>query len=278
MKKITDIKGTFRLHNDVKIPYLGLGTYQAESGDEVISAVKYALETGYRHIDTASYYDNEEGVGQGIKESQVPREEIFVTTKVWNSDQGHDSTLKAFDASINKLGLDYLDLYLVHWPVVGKYKETYRALEQLYNDGRIRAIGVSNFLQHHIEDLLQHCQVRPMVNQCEFHPRLVQRELQNFCKCENIQYQAWSPLMQGGIFKIDTINALAEKYQKDAAQITVRYALQKGIVTIPKSTSEGHIKSNADVFDFEISSEDIQKLDALDQHYRTGPDPDHVDF
>ena len=174
---ITDIQGSFTLRNGVQMPYLGLGTYQADNEQEVVDAVKGALQLGYRHIDTASAYKNEEGVGQGIKESGVNREEIFVVTKVWNADQGYESTLKAFDESLNRLGLKYLDLYLIHWPVAGKYKETWKALEFLYAQKKIRAIGVSNFLKHHLEDLMEDCKIVPMVNQMEFHPLLVQQNL-----------------------------------------------------------------------------------------------------
>ena len=177
MNGITDIKGTFTLHNGVEMPYLGLGVYLSEDGQEVVNAVKWALEHGYRHIDTASIYKNEIGVGQGIKESNVSRQEIFVVSKVWNSDQGYEATIKAFKDSLDRLGLDYLDLYLIHWPVNGKYKETWKALEYLYEQKLVRAIGVSNFMKHHLEDLLEDSTIVPMVNQMEFHPYLVQQDL-----------------------------------------------------------------------------------------------------
>lgn len=189
-EKITDIQGTFTLHNGVEMPYLGLGTYQAENNQEVIDSVKDALEIGYRHIDTASIYKNEEGVGTGIKESSVPREDIFLVTKVWNADQGYDSTLRSFEDSIKRLQVDYLDLLLVHWPVKEKYKETWRALEYLYENKKVRAIGVSNFLQHHLEDLMTDCNIVPMVNQMEFHPYVVQQDLIDFCNENTIQYEA----------------------------------------------------------------------------------------
>ncbi|SET32952.1 aldo/keto reductase [Hymenobacter actinosclerus] len=273
-KKITDIKGTWPLANGVEIPYLGLGVWQAEDGAEVVQAVKWALEAGYRHIDTAAVYKNEAGVGQGIRESGVPREEVFVTSKVWNTDQGYDSTLRAFDESMRLLELDVLDLYLIHWPVPGKYKETWRALEQLYADGRVRAIGVSNFLQHHLEDLLPDAQVKPMVDQLEFHPWLVQPGLQAYCRQHGIQYQAWSPLMQGKVFEQDVVNDLAAKYGKSPAQILVRWDLQRGVVTIPKSVKRAHIISNAAVFDFELTADELAYIDSLDRHERLGPDPD----
>jgi diketogulonate reductase-like aldo/keto reductase len=177
MAQITNLQGTFTLHNGVKMPYFGLGVYLSEDGTEVINAVKWALESGYRHIDTAAIYKNEEGVGEGIRKSGIEREEIFVVSKVWNSDQGYESTIKAFNDSLERLGLDFLDLYLIHWPVAEKYKETWKALEHLYAEGKVKAIGVSNFLQHHLEDLLSEAQIVPMVNQMEFHPYLVQREL-----------------------------------------------------------------------------------------------------
>ncbi|OWP62086.1 aldo/keto reductase [Hymenobacter amundsenii] len=273
-KNITNIAGTWPLANGVEIPYLGLGVWQAEDGAEVQQAVKWALEAGYRHIDTASIYKNEEGVGQAVRESGVPREEVFITSKVWNEDQGYDATLRAFDASLDRLGLETLDLYLIHWPVAGKSQDTWRALEQLYADGRVRAIGVSNFLQHHLEELLPTATVKPMVNQLEFHPWLVQPELQAYCRQHSIQYQAWSPLMQGKVFEQDVVNDLAKKYGKSPAQILVRWDLQRGVVTIPKSVKQSHIISNAAVFDFELTEAELAYIDGLDRHERLGPDPD----
>ena len=277
-KPITDLQGTWELANGYKMPYLGLGVWKAEDGEEVINAVKWAIEAGYRHIDTAKAYDNEEGVGTGIKQSGVPREELFLTSKLWNSDQGYESTLKAFDATLKRLDTDYLDLYLIHWPVEGKYKDTWRAMEKLYKDGKIKAIGVSNFLEHQLKDLMQDAEITPMVDQLEFHPWLVQEDLQEFCAAHNIQYEAWSPLMQGKAFKNETLKKLAEKYDKSPAHIVLRWDLQNGVVTIPKSTSKEHIISNAEVFDFELSEEDMQTINALDKHERIGPDPDNFDF
>jgi diketogulonate reductase-like aldo/keto reductase len=276
--KISDLHGTVELKNGVPMPYFGLGVFQVHDGEEVKQSVKYALSAGYRHIDTASLYGNERGVGQAMRESGVPRKEIFVTSKIWNSDQGYANTLRAFDVSMKLLGFEYLDLYLVHWPVKGKYIETWKALEQLYAEGRVRAIGVSNFLHHHLEDLLAHCKVVPMVNQMEFHPRLVQQELIDFCHSHTIQYEAWSPLMQGKIFNIKELHPLAEKYKKDIAQIVLRWNLQKGVVTIPKSIRRERIISNAQIFDFDITPKDIQAIDHLDKNERVGADPDNFNF
>jgi Aldo/keto reductases, related to diketogulonate reductase len=278
MKKITDLQGTFELHNGVQMPYFGLGVYLSKDGNEVIHAVKDALDYGYRHIDTAAIYHNEEGVGTGIKESSVDRKDIFLVSKVWNTDQGYDSTLKAFDASLERLGTGYLDLYLIHWPKGERSKETWKALERLYKEKRVRSIGVSNFLQHHLEDLLTSAEIVPMVNQMEFHPYLVQQKLVDFCASKGIQYEAWSPLMQGNIFDLDVMKDLAAKYNKTIAQIVLRWDLQKGVVTIPKSSKKERIVANADLFDFEISDADVQLLDSLDRGKRFGPDPDNFDF
>lgn len=275
---ITDLKGTCTLSNGIEMPYFGLGVWQSEDGDEVINAVNYALDAGYRAIDTAAIYINEKGVGEAIAQSKVPREEIFVTSKVWNSDQRSDTVMKAFDATMEKLDLDYLDLYLIHWPVTDKYKDTWKVMEEIYASGRVKAIGVSNFLQHHMEDLLTVAEVVPMVNQMEFHPRLVQQDLVDFCKSHGIQYEAWSPLMQGKIFEIELMQQLAEKYGKSIAQIALRWNLQKGIVTIPKSVKKERIEANADIFDFSLTAEDMQAIDGLDQAQRVGPDPDNFNF
>ncbi|MDV7137550.1 aldo/keto reductase [Maribacter sp. TH_r10] len=277
-KIITDLKGTFELHNGVKMPYFGLGVYLSEDGNEVINAVKWAIEAGYRHIDTAAIYNNEKGVGEGIRQSGINREELFVVSKVWNADQGYDNTLKAFDESLERLQLDYLDLYLIHWPVKGKYKETWRALEHLYQEGKVRAIGVSNFLKHHLEDILDSAEIVPMVNQMEFHPYLVQQGLLDYCNENQIQYEAWSPMMQGKIFELDAIKDMAKKYGKSPAHVVLRWDLQKGVVTIPKSVKKERIINNADIFDFELSKEDMAYLDGLEKGHRFGPDPDTFDF
>ena len=278
MGKITDLQGTFELNNGVQMPYFGLGVYLSKDGNEVIQAIDDALQHGYRHIDTASIYKNERGVGEAIKQSSVNREDLFVVSKVWNSDQGFESTLKAYDDSLKRLDLDYLDLYLIHWPKEGLYKDTWKALEKIYSEKRVKAIGVSNFLQHHLEDVMMDSEVVPMVNQMEFHPYLVQQDLLDFCKNKGIQYEAWSPMMQGHIFKMDEFKQLAEKYGKTIAQIVLRWDLQKGVVTIPKSVKKERIISNAQIFDFELEESDMLLLDAMNQGKRFGPDPDNFDF
>ncbi|MHA7059960.1 aldo/keto reductase [Aquimarina sp. M1] len=278
MKKITDIKGTFTLHNGVEMPYFGLGVYLSKNGREVVDAIQWALDAGYRHIDTASIYKNEEGVGKAIHHSSIPREDIFVVSKVWNSDQGYESTLKAFDESLQRLQMDYLDLYLIHWPVKDTYIETWKALEKLYREKKIRAIGVSNFMKHHLENLMNNSEIKPMVNQMEFHPFLVQQDLIDFCTANSIQYEAWSPMMQGKIFELSILDDLAKKYNKTVAQIVLRWNLQKGVVTIPKSSKQHRIIANSDLFDFELSKEDVNYIDTLDKNERTGPDPDNFNF
>lgn len=266
------------LANGVNMPWLGLGVYKAKEGEEVEQAVKAALRIGYRSIDTAAFYGNEEGVGRAVRESGIPREEIFITTKVWNSDQGYERTLAAFEASLQRLGMEYVDLYLIHWPVKGKYKETWRALETLYKEGKARAIGVSNFQVHHLEDLMADAEIKPMVNQVEFHPFLTQEKLRDFCRREGIQLEAWSPLMRGEVVNVPEIVELAEKYGKTPAQIVLRWDLQHDILTIPKSIRAERIRENADIFDFELSAEDMARIDALNRNSRFGADPDNFDF
>jgi diketogulonate reductase-like aldo/keto reductase len=270
----SNLKDTTTLNNGVKMPWMGLGVFKVTEGEEVIQSVKAAIKNGYISIDTAAIYGNEEGVGQAIKESGVPREELFITTKLWNSEQGYESTLAAFETSMNKLGLDYLDLYLIHWPGKDKYKETWKAFEKLYKDGRVRAIGVSNFLVHHLEDLLSSAEIKPMVNQVEFHPHLTQKELLAFCKNEGIQLEAWSPLKQGQLLSEPVLEDLAHKYNKSIAQVILRWDLQHGVVTIPKSIKEHRIIENANIFDFELSAEDMEKIDGLNQDSRAGSHPD----
>ncbi|MBL3656229.1 aldo/keto reductase [Fulvivirga sediminis] len=273
---ISNLNGTLSLKNGVEMPYLGLGVYKAK-GDEVIQAVKHALFTGYRAIDTAAMYKNEKGVGKAIASSPLKREEIFITSKVWNSDQGYDSTIKAFHHSLNELDFKYLDLFLIHWPVKEKYQDTWRALETLYEEGKIKAIGVSNFLTDHLEDLFQTCKIKPMVNQFEFHPKLIQQDLIDFCHRNEIKTQAWSPLMQGDLNN-EALAAIGNKYNKTVAQVILRWDLQKGIATIPKSSNPDRIEENANIFDFQLSEKDMQEIDNLNQDRRLGPNPANFNF
>ncbi|MNW27203.1 Glyoxal reductase [compost metagenome] len=275
---INNLQGTTTLHNGVEMPRLGLGVWKVQDGNEVVHAVKSAIKAGYKSIDTAAVYKNEEGVGQAIRESGAPRDSLFITTKVWNSDQGYETTLAAFDASLSKLQLDYADLYLIHWPVGGKYKETWRAIEKLYKDGRVRAIGVSNFHQHHLEDLLADAKIAPMVNQIELHPLLSQEPLRAYCASKNIKVEAWSPLGNGRLLTHELVQEIAAKYNKSVAQVILRWDLQHDIITIPKSINESRIIENADIFDFELSAEDVQKIDSLNRNERFGSDPDNFNF
>ncbi|MDR1056647.1 MAG: aldo/keto reductase [Prevotellaceae bacterium] len=267
-----------KLVNGVEIPMLGFGTWQIEEEKQAVESVAYALQTGYRHIDTAAVYKNEQFVATGIKESGLNRSDIFLTSKLWNSDQGYESALKAFDASLKKLNTDYLDLYLIHWPKNEKSNESWKALEKLYSEGRIKAIGVSNFLQHHLEDLMRYGKINPMVNQMEFHPYLVQPKLLEFCKTHNIQYEAWSPLMQGRVMNIELLQQIAARVKRSVAQVVLRWDIQMGVVTIPKSITPGRIKENAQVFDFTLSDDDVEAIAALDKDQRVGPHPDKINF
>ncbi|MEF7565588.1 aldo/keto reductase [Bacillus infantis] len=270
------------LNNGVEMPWMGLGVFKVEEGPELVKAVKSAIKLGYRSIDTAAIYGNEEGVGQGIREgiaeAGISREDLFITSKVWNSDLGFESAIQAYETSLQKLGLEYLDLYLIHWPVEGKYKDAWRALEALYKEEKVRAIGVSNFQVHHLEELLKDAEVKPVINQVEYHPRLTQQELKAFCRENGIQLEAWSPLMQGQLLDNEIIAAIAEKHGKSAAQVILRWDLQNGVITIPKSTKEHRIAANASIFDFELSSDEMEQISSLNQNLRVGPDPDHFDF
>ena len=275
---ISSMKDCTVLNNGLKMPWLGFGVFKVSDGQEVEKAVSYALEAGYRSIDTATVYGNERGVGKAIRESGIPREDIFLTTKVWNDDQREKRTLAAFEESLKRLGTEYVDLYLVHWPVKGCYQETWQVMEEIYQSGRARAIGVSNFLEHHIEDILRDSQIVPAVNQIEFHPFLVQPELLKFCQEHKIQVEAWAPLVQGQIITEPVAQKLAEKYEKTPAQIALRWDLQHEVVTIPKSTNPNRIVENAQIFDFELSPADMNLLDALDEGKRVGSHPDTFNF
>ncbi|ULL13062.1 aldo/keto reductase [Paenibacillus sp. H1-7] len=279
---ITHLQDTVTLHNGIQMPGLGLGVFKVEEGPTLVQAVITAIQHGYRSIDTAAIYANEESVGEGIRQALaatgLKREDLFITSKVWNADLGYEATLAAYETSLQKLGLDYLDLYLIHWPVQGKYKEAWRALEALYAQGRVKAIGVSNFQIHHLQDVMSDATIKPMVNQVEFHPRLTQKELLQFTKEHGIQLEAWSPLMQGELLDNPELKDLAAKYNKSVAQIILRWDVQHGVVTIPKSIKEHRIIENAALFDFELSQDDMDRIDALNQNLRVGPDPDNFDF
>ncbi|WP_297088106.1 aldo/keto reductase [uncultured Draconibacterium sp.] len=266
------------LNNGLKMPWLGFGVFQISDGNEVINSVKEALKVGYRSIDTAAVYGNETGVGKAIRESGIAREDIFLTTKVWNSEQCKGRTLQAFDESLGRLQTDYVDLYLVHWPVEGYYMETWKAMEEIYKSGRAKSIGVSNFMDYHLDELLPKCEVVPAVNQIEYHPYLVMPELYNYCNERDIRVEAWSPLMQGHIIDVEPIRELAAKYKKTPAQITLRWNIQKGVITIPKSVKPHRILENSQIYDFEISLKDMTLIDTLDRAKRFGPDPNNFNF
>ncbi|MCM2386903.1 aldo/keto reductase [Streptomyces sp. CWNU-1] len=257
------------------MPQLGFGVWQVPD-DEAERAVTTALEAGYRSIDTAAVYENEAGTGRAVAASGLPREDLFITTKLWNSDQGYDATLRAFDSSQQRLGLDYVDLYLIHWPMPAKdtAADTYRAFEKLLQDGRVKAIGVSNFLTEHLEQLIQKTSVVPAVNQVELHPHLQQDELREFHAQHGIATEAWSPLGQGkGLLEVPTVIAVAQKHGRTPAQVVLRWHIQLGNVVIPKSVTPSRIRENLDVFGFELDTDDLAALRALDEDRRLGPDP-----
>lgn len=275
---IRDIGDRVRLAGDVQMPWLGLGLWRMSAGVEVERAVAWALEAGYRSFDTASIYANEDSLGAALRASGLSREQLFVTTKLWNSDPGYEPALRAFDASLQRLGLEQVDLYLIHWPRAEAMTETWRALERVHREGRARAIGVSNFLVHHLEALLGRCEIPPRVNQVEYHPRLAQPELLAFCNQRGIQLEAWAPLMKGRLDSVPELAGIARRYGKSPAQLALRWELQHGVVTIPKSVHRERILENANIFDFEISPADMAALDALDRGERVGPHPDHFVF
>ncbi|MFF5724954.1 aldo/keto reductase [[Kitasatospora] papulosa] len=266
---------TVTLNNGVTIPQLGFGVFQVPD-DETTAAVTAALEAGYRSVDTAAVYGNETGVGRALAESGLGREELFVTTKLWNADQGYDATLAAFDASLAKLGLDHVDLYLIHWPTPARdlYTDTWRALEKLLAEGRIRAAGVSNFQPAHLRRLREESSLVPAVNQIEMHPGLQQRELRSLHAASGIATEAWSPLAQGALLDDEVLTSLAGRHGKSPAQVVLRWHLQLGNVVIPKSVTPARIRQNIDVFDFELSADDMEAIAGLDRGMRTGPDPD----
>ncbi|MET8612467.1 aldo/keto reductase [Streptomyces misionensis] len=265
------------LNNGVEIPQLGFGVFQVPD-EQTTAAVTSALEAGYRSIDTAAIYGNETGVGRALAAAALPREELFVTTKVWNADQGYDATLRAFDASLAKLGLDYVDLYLIHWPTPARdlYRDSWRALERLAEEGRVRAAGVSNFQPDHLERLLDGATLIPAVNQIELHPGLQQAALRAFHAEHKIATEAWSPLAQGAVLDDPAITDIAARHGKSPAQVVIRWHLQLGNIVIPKSVTPARIRENLDVFDFALSEQEMTAITALDRDLRTGPHPDEL--
>lgn len=281
---------TYTLSNGVKIPVLGFGTWQSADGDVAYQAVKWALDAGYRHIDTAAIYGNESSVGRAIKDSGVPREELFVTSKLWNDAHSHDAALEALDTSLNKLGLDYLDLYLIHWPNPADLQakstdawksanaDTWRAFEDAYTDGKLKAIGVSNFQIHHLEALAETQNIAPMVNQNFLNPSDQQADLVTYNDVHNILNEAYSPLGTGKLIDLPQVSDLADKYNKSIPQILIRWSLEKGFLPLPKSTHESYIQANADVFDFSLTAEDIIALDKLQAVGERHLDADKASF
>lgn len=282
-RKLTD---SFVMRNGKTIPCIGYGTYKT-SEEEVYDAVIAAIKAGYRHIDTAAFYKNEAGVGRAVRECGVPREEIFVTSKVWNTDRGYENTKRAFAESMERLGLEYMDLYLIHWPANKKQfgdeakkinAETWRALEELYAEGKIKAIGLSNFLPHHIEELMEGAKVKPMVDQIEFHPGWAQLEVSEYCLKNDIVVEAWSPLGRKDALDNEVLREIGAKYRKSAAQICVRWVMQHGILPLPKTVNPGRMAENADVFDFELTAEEMRTIDELENLGGQCALPDEVDF
>ena len=280
------LKDCFKLYNGIEIPCIGYGTYLTPDGKTAVDSVKEAISLGYRHIDTAAAYDNEKSVGKAIKECGIDRKDLFITSKLWNSEQGYDSTLKAFNKTLSDLNLEYLDLYLIHWPIAKGHendwqimnKETWRAFEKLYDEGKIRAIGVSNFKPHHLDALMQSAKIAPMVNQIELHPGMNQNETVAYCNQHNILVEAWGPFSQGMLFGLDLLQAIATKYKKTIAQIALRWHLQKGILPLPKSVTPSRIAENADIFDFTLSDSDMLYIDNLDGRIGSGLDSDKCAF
>lgn len=283
MKGLSD---AFVLNNGLKIPCVGFGTWQTPDGEVAASSTEAAIENGYRHIDTAAVYRNEKGVGEGIRRAGIKRDELFVTTKLWNADRGYDKTLKAFENSLSLLGLDYVDLYLIHWPAnLKQFKncdeinaDTYKALEKILESGRAKAIGVSNFLVSHLQKLLKNTDAVPAVNQIEFHPGYTQEDTVRLCKENNILVEAYSPLGTGRLLNNKELIEIAQKYNKSAAQLCIRFALQKGVLPLPKSVTESRIKENAKVFDFCVTDEDMSAIDNIEGISRMGSHPDEVSW
>jgi len=271
---------TITLNNGVEIPQLGFGVYQVKP-DETAQAVQTALEVGYRHIDTAEMYGNEKGVGEGVRNSGVPREEVFITSKLNNGFHAHDDALAAFDGTIEALGFDYVDLFLIHWPLPGidvDFVETWKAMEEIYRSGRAKSIGVSNFSAHHLRKLHGETEVVPSVNQIEVHPYLAQEELRAFNAQHQIATEAWSPIAQGKVLDDPAIVRVAERVGKSPAQVTLRWHIQRGDIVFPKSVTRSRIEDNFAIFDFELSEDDLREINALNRDERTGPDPDTFNY
>lgn len=263
------------LNNNIKMPLLGFGTYMIEDYDTLNLCINSALDIGYRHIDTASYYNNEIEIGKILKESSIKRNDIFITTKLWNHDHGYEKTLKAFNTSLKKLNTNYIDLYLIHWPNP-YHKETWRALEKLYKEGFVRAIGVCNYTIDYLKQIINNFDIVPAVNQIEFHPYLIQKDLMDFCKMYNIQIEAWSPLMRGKIFEIDLLKKMAQKYNRSISQIVLRWDIEMGVSTVPKSITPARIKENSKFFDFSLTPNDIKDINNLNLNKRFSQTPDNV--
>jgi methylglyoxal/glyoxal reductase len=260
---------TVTLNNDVKIPLFGLGTFQSNQGQETQDAVRWALQAGYRHIDTAANYHNEEDVGKAIRDSGIPRKELFVTTKLWNADQAYDATLRAYDQSLKRLGMDYVDLYLIHWPIKGTRSDAWRAMVHLYQEGRVRAVGVSNYTVRNLTELLAESPIVPAINQFELNPFNTCQKLVDFCKQRGITVESYSPLSRGKKLDNPVVAELAQRYGKTTAQIMIRWAADKGYVVIPKSVHQARIIENANIFDFSLMPHDLQLLDGLNENLHT---------
>lgn len=274
-----NLSSTKKLNNGVEMPYLGLGVYLSKEGDEVYNAVLAAIEAGYRHIDTAAVYGNEAGVGKAIKDSGIKREDIFITTKLWNEEMRKDNQYNAFEKSLKLLGVDYVDLYLIHWPVKEKYVDSWKILEKIYKEGRARAVGVSNFNIHHLEDIFAASDLMPAVNQVECHPELTQVELVKYCQSKGIAWEPWSPLGAGkGLLENQTLKNIGEKYGKSTAQVILRWGLQLDYINIPKSVNKARIIENSQIFDFELSQADMDAVFSLNANKRTGADPETFPF
>ncbi|MGQ9798199.1 MAG: aldo/keto reductase [Ignavibacterium sp.] len=272
-----NINSRCKLNNGYEMPYFGLGVYKIAPGKETIEAVSYALQVGYRLIDTAAVYGNEKEVGIAVKQSGIPRKEIFITTKLWNDDHGYDATLKAFDESLKRLQLDYVDLYLIHWPVPKLRKDSWKALERIYRDGKALSIGVSNYMIKHLEELKTYAEIIPTVNQVEFSPFLYQKDLLDYCRENKIEVEAYSPLARMKRKDNPVVNSIAKKYGKTHAQVLIRWCLEHKLIVIPKSSDKKRIKENADVFDFKLDEEDMRKLNSLNENFRVSWDPTEIE-